>query len=614
MTAPKPSLLQRLRGWPDNRLGPQYRADPIFFLRVKVASLWALPGSLVAIIFMAYSASLNDGGWAVFGPFIFGQALIALSAILLFNPQRARLGLILLSAIVTMMLLYCTYLVGGVTALTVPWLAVVPLVVSLFVGHRAGIVTTILCAVSLLGMGVLETRGHQFPLAGTTPLELHLGVVVWAVIVSGAISASIENRLSNAITSYGTEIDRRKKVEQTLRHAQQRLRIAKSAAEAGADAKGSFLAQVSHEIRNPLTAIMGAIDLLGLPADEETQKARVDMLRRSADSLMELVDDVLDFSKIESGRLVLNPTEIDPMSIVDKLERTYRPQVVERGLELLLEVDPQLPELTRMDSLRVRQGLANLLSNALKFTHEGTITIEVWNAELLDGQPAITFGVEDSGIGIPESAHASIFEPYIQAERSITEQYGGTGLGLPICSRLVTLMGGQFGFETELGEGSRFWFTIPADMRTEAGGEVDDNKAKPTGSAHVLVVEDDPLNRQVVGELLESLGHEVTLANGGTQGVSKYQSKQPDLVLMDIQMPDMNGIEASKRIRSWETENGTHRVPILAMTADVEVHQVARYGEAGMNDLLGKPVNRDKLEEAVKGWAVLHNVGPDSPV
>jgi len=614
MTGKKPSLIHRLSSWPDSHLGAQYRSDPLFYLRVKIGILWAIPGSAVSIIFIVYAALKNGDGLPIFGPFIVAQALVCMSAVLLFNPQRARLALSMLSTFATFMILWATYLTGGITTLTVPWVVVIPLVVSLFAGHRAGIGTTILCATSLLVMTVLQMNGHKFPLTKASPLELHAGVVIWAVIVAGVVSAAIEGRLARALNSYGTEIDRRKKVEQTLRHAQQRLRIAMKAAEEGADAKRAFLAQVSHEIRNPLTAIMGAIDLLALPSDPETQNARLDMLRRSADSLLELVDDVLDFSKIEAGRIELNPTVMDPMAIIYQLERTYRPQAVERGLELLLEVDPQLPKTALMDQLRLRQVLTNLISNALKFTHEGTITVEVWNATLENGQPAITFGIEDTGIGIPDDAHDQIFEPYVQAERSISERYGGTGLGLPICSRLVHLMGGQFGFETKAGEGSRFWFTLSTDMQPTVLAQATVAPARPRGSAHVLVVEDDPLNRQVVGELLESLGHRVTLANGGKQGVEKYTSAQPDLVLMDIQMPDMSGIEASKLIRAWETENRVHRVPILAMTADVEVHKVTRYGEAGMNDLLGKPVNRDKLEEAVTGWAVQHSAGPVAAV
>ena len=597
-----PSWIQTIRTWPDSLLGPQYRSDPLFFLRVKIAIFWAFPGSIISIVFMAYSASGPDENLMTFLPFIVGQVVITTSAVLLFKFQHAKKALLFLAVIATAMIIWGTYIAGGVTTLTVPWLTVIPLIVALFVGHKGAILSTVFCAAALLVMGKLESEGHTFPRGGMTPLELHVGVVVWAVLVSGAISASLVYRLSNAIRSYGAEIDRRKKVEQTLRHAQHGLRTAKQQAEAGSDAKGSFLAQVSHEIRNPLTAIMGAIDLLELPSDEETHQARVDMLRRSADALMELVDDVLDFSKIEAGRLDINPSEVDPMTIIDRLERTYRPQAVERGIELLFEIDPQLPSTIAIDTLRVWQVLANLISNALKFTHEGTITIEVWRIEMSNGRAGINFGIEDTGIGIPEGAHSSIFEPYVQAERSITEQYGGTGLGLPICSRLVALMDGQFGFETEIGEGTRFWFTIPIDQRPTLPAEP--TAPAPSGSSHVLVVEDDPLNRQVVGELLESLGHRVTLANGGVQGVAKYTAEQPDLVLMDIQMTDLNGIEASKMIRAWETEHQALRVPILAMTADVEVHRVARYGAAGMNDLLGKPVNRDKLEEAVKGWAV----------
>lgn len=612
MTGRRESWVRTLVSWPDGMLGPQYRRDPLFFLRVKIAIFWAFPGSIVATVFMAYTAMYSDGHWGILGPFIVAQCIISASAFLLFKHQYARFALSLLGLIATMMILAATFIAGGISSMTVPWLTIMPLVVALFVGHRAAIVTTIVSASALLVMGIMEMQGHSFPYAGTTPLELDIGVVIWAVLVSGAVSASIENRLSSAINSYGAELDRRKKVEQNLRHAQQRLRGAITQAEAGSDAKGSFLAQVSHEIRNPLTAIMGAIDLLELPSDEETKAARIDMLRRSADALMELVDDVLDYSKIEAGRLDINPTGINPHAVIDDIERTYRPQAVERGLELLLELDPQLPETVHMDSLRVRQVLTNLMSNALKFTHEGTITIEVWSVQLSDGRPGLTFGIEDTGIGIPESAHSAIFEPYVQAERSITEQYGGTGLGLPICSRLVNLMGGQFGFETEVGEGTRFWFTLPIQMSPAGESTIRKMDSQAVGSSHILVVEDDPLNRQVVGELLESLGHRVTLADGGVQGVEQYALEQPDLVLMDIQMADMNGIDASKQIRLWETENQAFRVPILAMTADIEVHRVARYGEAGMNDVLGKPVNRDKLEEAVKGWAVQRTVATNA--
>ena len=215
------------------------------------------------------------------------------------------------------------------------------------------------------------------------------------------------------------------------------------------------------------------------------------------------------------------------------------------------------------------------------------------------GEATIGFGVEDTGIGIPDEAMEQIFEPYVQAERSTTEQYGGTGLGLPICSRLVSLMGGVLGLESEHGEGTRFWFAIPVDV-SSITASVDESIIDSFNECvHILVVEDDILNRQVVGELLRSLGHSVTIASSGRDGVAAYQENQPDLVLMDIQMPEMNGMEASRQIREWETENGHPSCPHPRHDRRCRGPPCARYGEAGMNDLLGKPISREKLEVAV---------------
>jgi signal transduction histidine kinase/ActR/RegA family two-component response regulator len=561
---------------------------------------------------MVYSTLSSPESAGAMVPFYVGQVLACLSSSLLCHPRLTRFGLVAISAITTVMVIYSSYLTGGVGNVTLTWFVALPMIVAVFAGTLATIVTSSICVAALCAFGVLEHSGHEFPMIATQTPGLWVAVTTWAVITTAGIAIFSNNRFQRTVAAYESEIARRTRVEQTLRRAQQRLRLAKGAAEAGASAKGAFLAQVSHEIRNPLTAIMGTIDLLELPANDDLRKTRIDLLRRSADTLLELVDEVLDFSKMEAGRITLNPKAIDPRSLAEEVERSYRAQAMERGLELYLELAPDLPDTVNMDALRVRQVLANLMSNAIKFTPSGSITIEVWSGHDEDGEATISFGIEDSGIGIPDEAKDQIFEPYVQAERSTTEQYGGTGLGLPICSRLVALMGGVLGLESEQGEGTRFWFSIPVDMSAIAPAALEE-PAVQTTRASVLVVEDDALNRQVVGDLLRSLGHSVTVASSGREGIEAYAKNQPDLVLMDIQMPEMNGMEASIQIRAWETENGAHRVPILAMTADVEVHRVARYGEAGMNDLLGKPISREKLETAVNGWAVHDNDGPESP-
>jgi signal transduction histidine kinase/CheY-like chemotaxis protein len=611
----KPSLLGHIFfGWTDRLLPPEVKKDPRLHMQTRLALFLALPGTVVTMSLISYATTLTAGGFRTLLPFFIGQPIVSAAAFLMLRPKHTQTALSIMGTVTALMTVYGSYISGGLATATIAWFAVVPVFVSLYAGRTASILGTIVLLCALLSFWVLTTTGHQFPqVTAQTPL-LWSVVVGWGVITTAGISIYSQTQFQRAVNAYSAEIKRRTGVEQSLRHAQQRLRLAKGAAEAGASAKGAFLAQVSHEIRNPLTAIMGTIDLLELPADEELRAARIDLLRRSAGTLLELVDDVLDFSKIESGRLDLNPKPIDPVSLAEEIERSYRIQAVEKGLELYLELDPNLPQTAHIDALRVRQVIVNLMSNALKFTPEGSITIEVWNEETVDGRPGLTFGIEDTGIGIPQESQALIFEPYMQAERSTTEQYGGTGLGLPICSRLVTLMGGELGLETEVGEGTRFWFTIPTDMQTSPSQDSQPMISDQAHRSHVLVVEDDPLNRQVVGDLLESLGHTVTLAASGDEGVACYMEKQPDLVLMDIQMPEVNGMEASHRIRTWETHNNTLRVPILAMTADVEVHRIARYGEAGMNDLLGKPISREKLEKAVKGWAVQHRQGPNNPV
>ena len=606
MTPEAQSFFNRIFSWSDRHLSSEVKGDPDRHLRVQIGLFTTFFGALVGFGLIAFAVPLSEDPTKLY-PYVGGLFLSCLCGLSIIKSKSATLGLEGITILIAGMSILSTYNSGGFNNATLTLLPIIPVYLATFARTRMLVFGTAITILSLFVFWYLHRIGHTFPVNTVQTPDLWFLVTTWAVLNAAGLAFFTQSRFRKAFAIYQQEIQRRTKVEQSLRHAQQRLRLAKGAAEAGSEAKGTFLAQVSHEIRNPLTAIMGTIDLLELPAEPAVREARINMLRRSATSLLELVDDVLDYSKMEADRIEINPKTIDPVLVIEEIERTYRPQALEKSLDLLLEIAPDLPSEFMGDPFRIRQVLVNLVSNALKFTPEGSITLELWTDTLEDGREGIVFGVEDTGIGIPEDAHSQIFEPYGQAERSTTEKYGGTGLGLPICSRLVRLMGGQFGFETTDGVGTRFWFILPITCQPESSSSPPPDSPPLLGQSHVLVVEDDPLNRQVVGDLLASLGHKISLASCGNDGVSAYKNNQPDLVLMDIRMPDISGMEASRLIRAWEDEQKLPKVPILAMTADVELHRVAHYGEAGMNDLLGKPISRDKLDQAVQGWAIRHH-------
>jgi CheY-like chemotaxis protein len=351
---------------------------------------------------------------------------------------------------------------------------------------------------------------------------------------------------------------------------------------------------------------MGGIDLLALPADAAKTEERMAILRRSADTLFDFIEDVNDYSNIIQRNVKITPTDIDIVQMVREIERSYRTKALESGIALLLDIAPTAPTTIWVDPIRLQQVLVNLIDNAFKFTEEGSVTLEVSPAFHEDGTPVLMFGIEDTGIGIADTFYSHLFEPYKRRNNGTTLKYSGTGLGLPTCYHLITLMHGQLGFETEVDEGSRFWFSLPIERQPDGHKKKDSSEIQKPVKARVLLVENDPLNRQIVGELIESLGHTVILAEGGREAIDKYQSEPPDLVLMDIRMPGLDGIAATRTIRTWEDEQKQSHVPILAMTADLEIRQISNYGAAGMNGLLSKPVTRDKLEEAIQGWAVRH--------
>ncbi|MGJ5181944.1 ATP-binding protein [Bradyrhizobium oligotrophicum] len=412
------------------------------------------------------------------------------------------------------------------------------------------------------------------------------------------VQAELEQKLAY-VQAIRSDLEDQKQV---LEATGAELRAARDAAEAANRAKSDFLAIMSHEIRTPLSGMVGMVDLLRGTVLTGEQKRYTALAKESADLLLEVINDILDFSKLEAGRLQSECIDFDVPNLIEGVVSVMGQKAGNRGLDLKVSLAPGLPQYLEGDPTRIRQVMLNLLGNAIKFTERGSIEVRASHRAQGDGAIDLRIEVIDTGIGMPADIQAQIFDPFVQADTSISRRYGGSGLGLAICRQLCSIMGGSIGVDSEVGRGSRFWFE--ARCRQGEALVLPDELVvtvvdRPLA---ILVAEDSPIIATLIQSLLVKQGFTPTMVVDGAKAIAAISERPYDLVLMDVQMPEMDGISATRAIR--QLPGPARHVPIIALTANALVGQRETYLAAGMNDYVTKPIQPPLLFDAIRRWAL----------
>ena len=596
-----------------------FKRTPLGLFREEIAARSARLGAgYAALACFVYGVVYAVVGPAEFVPVNFTvAALMALLARFPLRPASRTVAVVVNLALG--LLAFQTFMVGNLTHAAVAWL-IVPSVAAVMIGMRAlAIYLVAVSAVVLLGieagrqLGLIQPRVRlvhaewqlAFSLVGAQLLVLLIGLIILRARDRLVVEIRERSRqLAEALEHAGAA---RAEAEASRNEAM----AARNEALAAGRAKEQFFANLTHEIRTPLAGVVGSATLLARGEPRADQRALVDALGTSARELAEVVDAMLDHAKLSVGHFASEPVRIDLPDLLASLRALFEQPAARRGLALHIALDADSPARVDCDRMALRRILVNLLGNAIKFTDAGSVSLRL-RVEVADSGATLHAEVADTGIGIAADHLATIFEAFVQADPSITRRFGGTGLGLAISRRLAELLGGTLAVRSTVGEGSVFTLRLPVGYPVDeaAAGEV-------TGAAQagapalppppvavparrVLVVEDNPINRLLAAEMLAMLGSRVELAEDGRQALERLGVEPFDLVLMDLQMPGMDGIGATRAMRDREHRLGLAPVPIIALTGNSASDYGEACAQAGMNGFLVKPVSLEALEALLR--------------